>query len=113
MYTMSHVQQNLRHLIAANDRGETGIAATVALPITQPKLSNALSGKRHLTSTEARAIELKFGISNEWLHKYPISKTFGLLREIKALCPDERKLRIIHRLLGIALDNATSREQTR
>src|SRR5712691_8798482 len=111
MRIMSNVQQNLRHLIAVTDRGETGIAAIVGLPITQPKLSNAISGNRHLTSTEARAIELKFGIPNGWLHKYSLNKMLGLLAEIKVLCPDERKLKVVHRLLGIALDNAPSKER--
>ncbi len=110
---MSHVQQNLRYLIAVIDRGEIGIAATVGLSITQTKLSNAIHGKRHLTPTEVRAIELKFGIPNGWLRKYPLNKMFGLLTEIKTLCPDERKLKVIHRLLGIALDNASTKKQTR
>ena len=113
MHTKSIIQQNLRHLIKVIPRGETGIAERVGSPITQIKLSNAVHGKRHLTPTEARAIEFKFGIPDGWLRDYDLEKVYGLLREIADLCSDGRRLRVVHRLLRIALENAPSRKQPR
>src|SRR5712691_3518998 len=108
---VAHTKQNLRYL--ATIHTQHGIARKVWHGLSQPSISKIFHGKQHLTPAQAQAIELSCGIPNGWLRKYPLDKMFGLLREIKALCPGERKLRVIHRLLGIALENAPSKEQTR
>ena len=105
---MSFVKPNLRYLIRVTPRGETGIAEQVGLPITQPKISNAIHGNFHLRREEVRAIELKFGIPKDWMYEYPLEKMYSLLRKISDLCPDKSQLKVIHRLLKIALANAPS-----
>ena len=107
MSAESFTQQNLEWLIKITDRGETRIAEMVGPPITRPKLSKAVNGKRHLTRTEARAIELHFGIPNRWLHDYPIQKAWRpLIIELQKMSPEVRT--VIDSLLKFASDNASS-----
>lgn len=107
------MQQNLRYLIRVVPRGQTGIAERVGPPISQTKLSNAIHGKSGLTTIETRAIERKFGIPCGWLRIYRLEKIYGLLREIAELCPDEQRLKVVHRQVEIALKSASSRKLPR
>ena len=100
-------RQNLRYL--ASIHTQVALAKRVGAGLTQPQISQILGGKKGLTRTQARLIEDEFGIPAGWLEERPIQRIYSLLRELQGLCRgDAQKLKLVHRLLNIALENASS-----
>lgn len=99
-------RQNLRDL--ATIYTQEGIAKKVGHRLNQRLISSIIHGERPLAPAQAQAIELEFGIPDGWLRNYPLKKVLPLLRELQKLCPDHKKLTLVHRLLKIALDKKAS-----
>jgi hypothetical protein len=95
-------RQNLKDLAAIYTQG--GIAKKVGHSLNQRLISSIIRGERPLTPAQAQAIELEFGIPHGWVRNYPLKKVLPLLRELQKLCPDHKKLTLVHRLLEITLD---------